>query len=104
MAQDQPLNDKQHFQYGFVMLDVPTFNQAAVREAILNAVSHRDYRLPVLVFVRQYPRRLEVVSPGGFPPSVNYPRETSSGGRRRATGGLPKPLRAAAWSSERAKA
>jgi ATP-dependent DNA helicase RecG len=63
-------NDKQHFQYGFVMLDVPTFNEAAVREAILNAVSHRDYRLPGSVFVRQYPRRLEVVSPGGFPPGI----------------------------------
>ena len=60
-------NDKQHFQYGFVMLDVPTFNEAVVREAILNAVSHRDYRLPGSVFVRQFPRRLEVVSPGGFP-------------------------------------
>lgn len=63
-------NDKQHFQYGFVVLDVPTFNEAAVREAILNAVSHRDYRLPGSVFVRQYPRRLEVVSPGGFPPGI----------------------------------
>ena len=63
-------NDKQHFQYGFVMLDVPTFNEAAVREAILNAVSHRDYRLPGSIFVRQYPRRLEVVSPGGFPPGI----------------------------------
>jgi ATP-dependent DNA helicase RecG len=63
-------NDKQHFQYGFVMLDVPTFNEAAVREAILNAVSHRDYRLPGSVFVRQYPRRLEVVSPGGLPPGI----------------------------------
>lgn len=57
-------NNKQHFQYGFVMLDVPTFNEAAVREAILNAVSHRDYRLPGSIFVHQYPRRLEIVSPG----------------------------------------
>jgi len=63
-------NDTQSFQYGFVMLDIPTFNETAVREAVLNAVSHRDYRLPGSVFVRQFPRRLEIVSPGGFPPGI----------------------------------
>jgi ATP-dependent DNA helicase RecG len=63
-------NDKQYFQHGFVILDVPTFNEAAVREAILNAVSHRDYRLSGSIFVRQYPRRLEIVSPGGLPPGI----------------------------------
>lgn len=63
-------NDRQHFQDGLFMRDVPTFNETAVREAILNAVSHRDYRLAGSIFVRQYPRRLEVVSPGGFPPGI----------------------------------
>jgi ATP-dependent DNA helicase RecG len=41
-----------------------------VREALLNAVAHRDYRLGGSVFVRQYARRLELVSPGGFPPGI----------------------------------
>jgi ATP-dependent DNA helicase RecG len=63
-------NDLQHFQYGMFMLNVPTFNEIVVREALLNAVSHRDYRLPGSVFVRQYSRRLEIVSPGGFPPGI----------------------------------
>ena len=63
-------NDVQHFQHGFFMYDIPTFNEVAVREAILNAVSHRDYRLAGSVFVRQYARRLEIVSPGGFPPGI----------------------------------
>lgn len=63
-------NDVQHFQHGFFVFDIPTFNEVVVREAILNAVSHRDYRLPGSVFVRQYARRLEVVSPGGFPPGI----------------------------------
>ena len=44
--------------------------KVSVREAILNAVSHRDYRHPGSVFVRQYPRRLEIVSPGGFPTGI----------------------------------
>jgi len=52
------------------MHDILTFSEGAVREAILNAVSHRDYRRAGSVFVRQYPRRIEVVSPGGFPAGI----------------------------------
>lgn len=64
-------NDIQHFQDGLFRRDISTFNETVVREAILNAVCHRDYRLQGSIFVRQFPRRLEVVSPGGFPPGVN---------------------------------
>jgi len=63
-------NDLQHFQDGLFVLDVPTFDERAVREAVLNAVSHRDYRDGGSVFVRQYPRRIEIVSPGGFPVGI----------------------------------
>jgi hypothetical protein len=35
-----------------------------VREAILNAVSHRNYQLSGSTFIRQFPRRLEIDSPG----------------------------------------
>jgi ATP-dependent DNA helicase RecG len=63
-------NDLQHFQQGLFIWDVPTFNERAVREAVLNAVSHRDYRSGASVFVRQYSRRIEIVSPGGFPPGI----------------------------------
>jgi ATP-dependent DNA helicase RecG len=63
-------NDLQHYQERFVMHHIPTFREAAVREAILNAVAHRDYRHGGSVFVRQFPRRLEIVSPGGFPSGI----------------------------------
>lgn len=63
-------NDKQHYQERFVMHPIDTFREGSVREAVLNAVSHRDYRHPGSVFVRQYPRRLEIVSPGGFPSGI----------------------------------
>ena len=63
-------NDRQHFQQGFFVWDVPTFNERVVREAVLNAVSHRDYRHGGSVFVRQYPHRIEIVSPGGFPSGI----------------------------------
>jgi ATP-dependent DNA helicase RecG len=50
--------------------DIPAFNESVVREAVLNALAHRDYRLPGSIFIRQFPRRLEIVSPGGFPPGI----------------------------------
>ena len=64
-------NDIQHFQSGLFILDIPTFSERPVREAILNAVTHRDYQLGGSVFIRQYPRRLVIESPGGFPLGIN---------------------------------
>lgn len=63
-------NDRQSFQQDFFRYDIPTFDETSIREALLNAICHRDYREGGSVFIRQYSRRLEVVSPGGFPPGV----------------------------------
>lgn len=63
-------NDTQHLRDGLFVWDIPTFNENVVREAVLNAVSHRDYRLGGSVFVRQYPKRLEIESPGSFPAGI----------------------------------
>lgn len=60
-------NDNQPYQEGLFVLNIRTFAERTVREVILNAVSHRNYQLGGSVFIRQFPRRLEVVSPGGFP-------------------------------------
>jgi len=64
-------NDKQHYQEGFFVYDIPTFNERVVREAILNAVSHRNYQMGGSVFIRQYRDRLTVESPGGFPNGIS---------------------------------
>ena len=60
------------FQYtdGLLRFEIPAVNEAVAREAILNAITHRDYRLSGSIFVRQFPKRLEVVSPGGLPPGI----------------------------------
>jgi ATP-dependent DNA helicase RecG len=63
-------NETLHYQEGLFIGDIPAFNESVVREAILNAVAHRDYRRPESVFVRQFPRKLEIVSPGGFPNGI----------------------------------
>jgi len=64
-------NDNQHYQEGFFVFDVPTFNERVVREALLNAVCHRNYQMSGSVFVKQYRERLEIDSPGGFPPEIS---------------------------------
>lgn len=63
-------NDIQHYQEGFFVFDIPTFNENVVREAVLNAVSHRNYQFPGSVFIRQYSDRLRIESPGGLPVGV----------------------------------
>jgi len=64
-------NDNYSLQDGLFRREIPTFNESAVREAILNAVSHRDYRLGGSVFAKQYPKWIQIDSPGGFPAGVN---------------------------------
>lgn len=64
-------NDTQHYQEGFFVHDVPTFNERVVREAVLNAVSHRNYQMVGSVFIRQYRDRLVIESPGGFPYGIS---------------------------------
>ena len=64
-------NDIQHYQEGFFVYDIPAFNESVVREAILNAVSHRNYQMAGSVFIRQYQERLIVESPGGLPHGIS---------------------------------
>lgn len=63
-------NDRQSYQDGLFRMDLPTFDEVSVREALLNAVAHRDYRAGGSIFIRQFAHRLEVVSPGGLPPGI----------------------------------
>ena len=63
-------NDKQHYQDGLFVFDIDTFNEQSTREALLNAVSHRNYQLAGSIFIIQYRERLVVTSPGGFPPGI----------------------------------
>ena len=45
---------------------MPAYPVEVVREAVLNAVTHRDYGNPGEVFIRHTPHELVVTSPGGF--------------------------------------
>jgi len=58
-------------QTGVYIFSTPTFNEAVIREAVLNAVAHRDYTINSEVVIKQYPRAISITNPGGFPKGVN---------------------------------
>lgn len=63
-------NEEHQLRQGLFVYTTPDLNEAVVREVLLNALAHRDYRDAGSVWVRQYPRSLQVVSPGGLPPGI----------------------------------
>jgi ATP-dependent DNA helicase RecG len=50
--------------------DLPFFNQEVIREAVLNAIAHRDYSISSEIVIKQYPDRITTINPGGFPKGV----------------------------------
>ncbi len=56
-----------------------------VKEAIVNAVVHRDYRLNRDIFIRLFDDRIEVESPGVFPGTITPATPSPRRARRRAT-------------------
>lgn len=50
----------------FAEIKIPDLTWWVAREAILNALVHRDYFVQQSVYVNLYPDRLEISNPGGF--------------------------------------
>lgn len=61
-----PLNPEKEIELGLFKLRIPQFPLEGVREAVLNALTHRDYQNPGEVLVRHSVQELVVTSPGGF--------------------------------------
>ena len=61
-----PSNPEHELSLGLFKLRIPAFPLEVVREAVLNAVTHRDYGNPGEVLIRQTDRELAITSPGGF--------------------------------------
>ena len=55
---------------GPYIFDIPYFNEDVIREAVNNAIAHRDYRGASETFVRLYPQSMTIVNAGGFPHGV----------------------------------
>ena len=55
----------------FVIKQILAFSEKPIREAILNAVAHRDYMAHGRsIFIRLSPEAFEIESPGGFPEGI----------------------------------
>lgn len=53
---------------GFKRVDIEEYPYLAVREAIINALAHRDYSFDTTnVYVNIYDERIDVISPGSIP-------------------------------------
>lgn len=58
-------------QEGLFQREVYAFNEKTIREAVLNAVTHRDYTInSQSIFIKASPKALEIESPGGFLPGI----------------------------------
>jgi ATP-dependent DNA helicase RecG len=60
-----------HFRNKFNIYDIKSFNEDAVREAVINACIHRSYSFTDDVFIKQYPDEIIITNAGGFPPGVS---------------------------------
>lgn len=59
------------------------YPERVVKEAIVNAVVHRDYRLNRDIFIRIYDDRIEVESPGTFPGGISPANIVRAGSKAR---------------------
>lgn len=59
------------YQEGFIQQEVLAFDEKSCREAVNNAVAHRDYSISGRsIFIYASPQSFAVVSPGGFPQHI----------------------------------
>jgi ATP-dependent DNA helicase RecG len=73
MKLEEKLNEiipKKEIFVGFERKDEPIFPLRAVREAVINALVHRNYAIYSEVFIELQGLTLKIRNPGGFPPGV----------------------------------
>ena len=63
-------NSEKEVMVGLLRVGVPDYPERALREALANALIHRDYLRQGAVHFQWYPDRIEISSPGGFPEGV----------------------------------
>lgn len=57
---------------GLDRIDIPDYPVEAVREALLNAITHRDYSYSSSTLISLFDDRIEFVSLGGLPKGITY--------------------------------
>jgi len=51
---------------GLFEIKIPKIPELVLREALLNAVTHREYLIPSAIFFKNYENRIEITNPGDF--------------------------------------
>lgn len=60
---DNPITTVEH---GLFHFEYRTYPEIALREALMNAFCHADYRIAGPILVKQFSRKIEISNPGGF--------------------------------------
>jgi len=63
-------NEEREVSAGFIRLPIPDYSLDGFREAVNNAVLHRDYARHDAVYVQWLPDQMFIASPGGFPEGI----------------------------------
>lgn len=64
-------NNEQETMVGMFRLPIPDYSPMGFREAVTNALIHRDYSRLGSVYIQWQPDHLLITNPGGFPAGVN---------------------------------
>lgn len=67
----QARNTEEEIQVGLLRIGIPEYPQASFREAVANALVHRDYTRLGAVHVQWSDTSLEISNPGGLPAGIN---------------------------------
>ncbi|MDY7090354.1 MAG: ATP-binding protein, partial [Actinomycetota bacterium] len=70
LARFRARHQEEELQFGLVRVAVSNYSETAFREAVANALIHRDYTRRGAVYVQWNEDQLEISSPGGFPSGV----------------------------------
>lgn len=62
----QDTNKIINVQVGLFRMEIVDFSEIVFQEALLNALSHRDYENAGAVYVKHYPDKIIIENPGGF--------------------------------------
>ncbi|MBE6322916.1 MAG: ATP-dependent DNA helicase RecG [Bacteroidales bacterium] len=63
-------NDKIDVNENSYIFNIPYFNEEVIREAVNNAIAHRDYRRTSETVIKQFPQKMIIMNTGGFPLGV----------------------------------
>ena len=64
-------NSRIPFQQGLIQREVFAFDEQSIREALMNAIAHRDYqRAGGVIFIHASPEKISITSPGGLLPGI----------------------------------